>query len=64
MRRTNRNPNGSFRIVGKRIGNLRIEHQLEETVLFGDVANSLGEYEEIGTPEEFRTLKMQYGTKK
>lgn len=64
MRRTNKNPNGSFRVVGKRIGSFRIEHQLEETVLFGDVVDSLGEYEEIGTPEEFRILKMRYGTKK
>lgn len=36
---------------------LRLEWQQEQTVLFGTVADRLGEYEDLGSVEELRELK-------
>lgn len=63
MRRTQKNANGTYRSPGRRAGTFRIEYQFEETVVYGDLVNSLGEYEDIGTAEEFRELKRLYGKK-
>lgn len=63
MRRTQKNANGTYRSPGNRAGSFRIEYQFEETVVYGDIVNSLGEYEDIGTAEEFRELKRLYGKK-
>lgn len=64
MRLTRKNASGSYRIPGNMIGTFRIEYQQEQSTIFGDIANTLGRYEDIGTAEEFRELKKRYGTKK
>lgn len=58
-----KNANGTYRSPGRRVGSFRIENQLEETVIYGDLVNSLGEYEDIGTAEEFRDLKQLHEKK-
>lgn len=65
MRLTRKNPNGSYRIPMSTQKTLRLEWQQEELTVFGEVANLLGEYEDIGTPEELRgLLMMKNGIKK
>ena len=52
------NPNGTgYRIPGCRAFSIRLEWQQEQTVLFGTVADRLGEYEDLGSVEELRELK-------
>lgn len=52
------NPNGTgYRIPGCRASSIRLEWQQEQTVLFGTVADRLGEYEDLGSVEELRELK-------
>lgn len=52
------NPNGvGYQIPGCRASSLRLEWQQEQTVLFGTVADRLGEYEDLGSIEELRELK-------
>ena len=54
------NPNGvGYRIPGCRAASLRLEWQQEQTVLFGTVADRLGEYEDLGSIEELRELKKE-----
>ena len=54
------NPNGAgYRIPGCRASSLRLEWQLEQSVLFGTVADRLGEYEDLGSVEELRELKRR-----
>lgn len=54
------NPNGAgYRIPGCRAASLRLEWQQEQTVLFGSVADRLGEYEDLGSVEELRELKRR-----
>lgn len=44
---------------------LRLEWQQEELTVFGEVANLLGAYEDLGTPEKLRELiSMHKGIKK
>lgn len=44
---------------------IRLEWQQEEVVVFGEVANLLGAYEDLGAPEELRELlKTKTGIKK
>ena len=44
---------------------LRLEWQQEELTVFGEVANLLGAYEDLGMPEELRELiSMHKGIKK
>ena len=44
---------------------IRLEWQQEDVVVFGEVANLLGAYEDLGTPEELRELqKTKTGIKK
>ena len=44
---------------------IRLEWQQEDVVVFGEVANLLGAYEDLGTPEELRELlKTKTGLKK
>ena len=38
---------------------IRMEWQQEELNVFGEVANLLGEYEDLGTPKELRELLKQ-----
>ena len=64
MRLTRKNPNGSYRIPMSTQKTLRLEWQQEELTVFGEVANLLGAYEELGTPEELRELiSMHKGIK-
>ncbi len=46
-----------YRIPGCRASSIRLEWQQEQTVLFGTVADRLGEYEDLGSIEELRELK-------
>ena len=65
MRLTRKNPNGSYRIPMSTQKTLRLEWQQEDVVVFGEVANLLGAYEDLGTPEELRELlKTKTGIKK
>lgn len=65
MRLTRKNPNGSYRIQMSTQKTLRLEWQQEELTVFGEVANLLGAYEDLGTPEELRELiSMHKGIKK
>lgn len=64
MKRTRKNANGSYRIPGNMIGTFRMEYQQEQSTIFGDIANALGGYEDVGTVEEFRELKKRFGIKK
>lgn len=65
MRLTRKNPNGSYRIPMCTQKTIRLEWQQEEIVVFGEVANLLGAYEDLGTPEELRELlKIKNGIKK
>ena len=63
MRSTLRNPNGSFRLLMSRFGDFKIEKQQGERVMFGELVNELGQYEDLGTIEELRNLKRRYGKK-
>lgn len=64
MRLTRKNPNGSYRIPMSTQKTLRLEWQQEELTVFGEVANLLGAYEDLGTPEELRELiSMHKGIK-
>lgn len=57
---TRRNKNGTYRITMNNGMRLSIDagmHNLVEPCITGDVANRLGEYEAIGSPEEFARLK-------
>ena len=57
MRLTRKNPNGSYRIPMCTQKTIRLEWQ--------QVANLLGAYEDLGTPEELRELlKTKTGIKK
>ena len=54
------NPNGvGYRIPSCRATSLRLEWQQEQTVLFGTIADRLGEYEDLGSVEELRELKRR-----
>ena len=65
MRLTRKNPNGSYRIPMSTQKTLRLEWQQEELTVFGEVANLLGAYEDLGTPEELRELiSLHKGIKK
>ena len=65
MRLTRKNPNGSYRIPMSTQKTLRLEWQQEDIVVFGEAANLLGAYEDLGTPEELRELlKTKIGIKK
>lgn len=46
----------SYRIPMSTQKTLRLEWQQEELTVFGEVANLLGAYEDLGTPEELREL--------
>ena len=61
MRLTRKNPNGSYRIPMCTQKTIRMEWQQEELNVFGEVANLLGEYEDLGTPKELRELLKQKG---
>ena len=65
MRLTRKNPNGSYMIPMCTQKTIRLEWQQEDIVVFGEVANLLGAYEDLGTPEELRELlKTKTGIKK
>ena len=54
------NPNGAgYTIPGCTASSLRLPWQQEQTVLFGTVADRLGEYEDLGSVEELRELKRR-----
>lgn len=59
MRLTRKNPNGSYRIPMCTQKTIHMEWQQEELNVFGEVANLLGEYEDLGTPKELRELLKQ-----
>lgn len=59
MRLIRKNPNGSYRIPMCTQKTIRMEWQQEELNVFGEVANLLGEYEDLGTPKELRELLKQ-----
>lgn len=63
-RMTRKNPNGTYRLPMNTAMSVRMEWQQEQTVLFGNPIDRLGEYEEIGTPQEFAQLKAIYGKTK
>lgn len=56
MRLTRKNPSGSYRIPMCTQKTLRMEWQQEELTVFGEVANLLGAYEDLGTIEELKEL--------
>ncbi len=56
MRLTRKNPSGSYRIPMCTQKTLRMEWQQEELTVFGEVANLLGAYEDLGTIEELQEL--------
>ncbi len=53
---TRKNPDGSFRIPMMNGISLRIENQQDMSVLFGTIADKLGAYEALGTPEEISRI--------
>lgn len=57
MRLTRKNPNGSYRIPMCAQKTLRLEWQQEDLVVFGEIANLLGAYEDLGTVEELKELQ-------
>lgn len=57
MRLTRKNPNGSYRIPMCNQKSLRLEWQQEDLTVFGEVANLLGAYEDLGTVEELKELQ-------
>lgn len=55
------NPNSAgYRIPVCRGGNFRTEWQQDQSVIYGSIADRLGAYEDIGTIEELRELKVRY----
>lgn len=56
MRLTRKNPSGSYRIPMCTQKTLRMEWQQEELTVFGEVANLLGAYEDLGPIEELQEL--------
>lgn len=63
-RMTRKNPDGSFRLPMQNALSIRAEWQQEQQVFFGPPIDKLGQYEAIGTPQEFAALKALYGVKK
>lgn len=58
-RLTRRNPGDTYRIPMATQKSLRLEWQQESLTIFGEVADRLGQYEDLGTPEELALLKMK-----
>lgn len=54
MRRTIKNPNGSFRVPEGRIGEFRFLGNGPTSALHGDLIDLLGQYEDAGDPEELK----------
>lgn len=52
-----RNPNGTYRVPLKNGVGCEIDTLDTIPCLLGKIANRIGEYEAIGTPEEFAKLK-------
>ena len=63
MRMTRKNPNGTYRLPMSAAQSIRTEWQMEMPVMFGNPIDRLGEYEDLGTPEELARLLRIYGTK-
>lgn len=60
-RLTVKNPNGkTYRIPASRAGSVRMEWQQDQTVLYGNIADRLGAYENLGSSEEFAELLKLY----
>ena len=60
-RLTVKNPNGkTYRIPASRVGSVRMEWQQDQTVLYGNIADRLGAYEDLRSPEEFAELLKIY----
>lgn len=57
MRLTRKNPgSGGYRIPMCSQETLRLEWQHSDLVVFGDAADKLGRYEDLGSPEELEEL--------
>lgn len=54
MRRTRKNPDGSFRVPEGQIGEWRFLTAGSGAAIYGDLVNLLGAYEEAGEPEEIK----------
>ena len=52
-RLTIKNPNGSYRLI---MSSMDIRLEGDPLTMFGDIADRLGAYEDIGTPEEIRDI--------
>lgn len=60
-RLTVKNPNGkTYRIPASSAGSVRMACQQDQTVLYGNIADRLGAYEDLGLPEEFAELLKLY----
>ena len=60
-RLTVKNPNGkTYRIPASRARSVRMEWQQDQTVLYGNIADRLGAYEDLGSSEEFAELLNLY----
>lgn len=60
-RLTVKNPNGkTYRIPASRAGSVRMEWQQDQSVIYGSIADRLGAYEDLGSPEEFAELLKLY----
>lgn len=57
MRLTRKNPgSGGYRIPMCSQKTLRLEWQQSDLVVFGGVADKLGRYEDLGSPEELEEM--------
>lgn len=57
MRLTRKNPgSGGYRIPMCTQETLRLEWQQSDLAVYGDVADKLGRYEDLGSPEELEEI--------
>lgn len=57
VRLTRKNPSGSYRIPMCNQKTLRLEWQMDDLTVFGEIADRLGAYEDLGTVDELRELQ-------